>query len=288
MNLRTILFLLPGLIVSNLWGQLQVSVIMAQEQFLPGEAVTLDVRIVNHSGQTLVFGEDNRWLRIGVQEDDASVVTRLSEVPVTGRFVLPPSKMATKRLNIEPYFGFTGPGRYQVDASLWIEPWDQTIHSEPEPFVIVSGTKLWERSFGVAAGEGVPPEVRKYLLQQANYLKSQIRLYARVTDAREEHTFGVVPIGPMVSFSRPHALVDADSNLHVLYQSGPRISTYCKISPDAEVLAHEKREYAGAKPRLSADEDGSVTVRGGVPLLPPPSGASSSPPEQESPIAAEN
>jgi hypothetical protein len=279
MIVRITLWFLPWLLIGRLWGQVEVSVVMLQEQYLPGEAITLKVRVLNHSGQTLVLGEDNRWLRLGVQEGDASIVRRLAEVPVTGRFVLAPSQIATKELNIEPFFAFSGPGRYSVRASLWIQDWDQTMTSEPEPFNIVNGTKLWEQSVGLRNTQtpGAPPEVRKYLLQQANYLKSQIRLYARVTDVHEERTFGVVPIGPMVSFSRPRAMVDRDSNLHVLYQSGPRVSTYCKISPDAEVLAYEKREYSGPKPRLSADEDGTVSVRGGVPILPPPSDAKPSP-----------
>ena len=256
------------------WGQVQVHVIMGQEQYLPGEAINLKVRVVNHSGHTLRFGEDNSWLHLSVQESDSSVVARLSEVPVQGEFVLPPSKMATKELNIEPHFALNRPGQFSVSASVHIEEWNQSITSAAEPFNIVSGTRLWEKTFGLASSEpGRAPEVRKYLLQQANYLKAHIRLYARVTDGQEEHTYGVVPIGPMTSFSRPKAVLDRESNLHILYLSGPRIATYCKISPDAEVLEFEKREYSNNRPRLSASEDGTITIQGGVRVSPPPSNA---------------
>lgn len=276
MNARTFLWILPWLVMPPLWGQVKVSVILDQQQFLPGEDVPIKVRVVNHSGQTLMLGEDNSWLRISVQATDSFVVSRTGEVPVEGRFVLPPSKMATKVIDISPYFAMTQPGRYTVDATLLIKEWGQTLTSAPESFDVISGRKLWEQVFGLPNSQQPDgsPEVRKYLLQQANYVRSQIRLYARVTDVAEERTFGVVPIGPMVSFSRPTALVDGDSNLHVLYQSGPRVATYCKLDPDGEILTYEKREYSATKPRLSAADDGEVSVIGGTPLrLRPDAGA---------------
>jgi hypothetical protein len=38
------------------------------------------------------------------------------------------------------------------------------------------------------------------------------------------------------------------------------------LDPDGDILIYEKREYSAAKPRLSAAEDGKVSVIGGVPL----------------------
>lgn len=277
MKLRFLLWIIPWLVMPSVWGQVKVSIILEQQQFLPGEAIPVKVRVVNHSGQTLEFGADQSWLHLSVQTDDSFIVSRTGEVPVTGPFVLPPSKMATKEVDIEPYFTVTRPGRYSVVATVLIKEWDQTLTSEPQPFDLMAGTKLWSQLFGLpdsAQADG-SPEVRKYLLQQANNVRSQIRLYARITDASEEHTFGVVPIGPMVSFSRPKALVDKESNLHVLYQSGPRSSIYCKLDPDGDVLIHEKREYGGSRPRLSVADDGTVSVIGGVRPLQP---SESSPP----------
>lgn len=272
MSPRTLLRLLPWLVAPSLWGQVNVSVILDQEQFLPGESVPIKVRVVNHSGQTLSFGEDNSWLRLNVQAADSFVVSCVGEVPVTGVFSLPPSKMATKELDIAPYFTLTRPGRYSVTATVLIKEWSQSLTSPPESFDVISGAKLWEKVFGVPGSKRADgsPEVRKYLLHQANYVRSQIRLYVRITDVAEERTFRVVPVGPMVSFSRPKALVDGDSNLHVLYQSGPRVSTYCLINPDGDVLKYEKREYSGSRPRLSAADDGTIGVVGGVRVPEPP------------------
>jgi len=285
MNLRTLPWVLACILAPSLWAQVEVDVMLDQQQFLPGETLPIKVRIINHSGQTLALGEDNSWLRLSVQADDSFVVSRVGEVPVTEPFTLPPSKMATKQVDIAPYFTLTRPGRYRVVASVRIKEWGQTLTSAPASFDVITGTRLWEQVFGLpdARRADGSPEVRKYLLQQANYVRSQIRLYARITDAAEDRTFRVVPIGPMVSFSRPRALVDAVSNLHVLYQSGPRVSTYCEINPYGRVLAYETYEYSGSRPRLSTEEDGSVRVKGGV-RLPQPSDS----PELPEPNTATN
>lgn len=243
-----------------------------QEQFLPSEEILIKVRVVNHSGRTLTFGEDNEWLRISIQSAESLFVVRSTEgLPVEGVFELPPSKMGTKTLDIAPYFTLTEPGRYTIVATVVIKEWGQTLTSEPEMFDIVNGRKLWEQAFGMpnsSLSDG-SPEVRKYLLQQANYVRSQLRLYARVTDASESHTFSVIPIGGMVSFSEPEARLDAKSNLHVLYASGPHNYTYCVISPQGTMLDRQAYGYTSSRPQLSAKDDGSIKVRGGVRATPP-------------------
>jgi hypothetical protein len=50
-------------------------------------------------------------------------------------------------------------------------------------------------------------------LQQANYLK-QVRLYARVTDAEGVKSFGVMALGPMVSFGRPEGQLTQDMSAY--------------------------------------------------------------------------
>jgi hypothetical protein len=93
-----------------------------------------------------------------------------------------------------------------------------------------------------------------------------LRLYARITDATEDQTFKVVAVGPMISLSPPQAMLDSQSRLHVLFQSGPRTSTYCIITPSGEVDRRDSVEYGASRPRLTAAEDGKVEIRGGVPV----------------------
>jgi hypothetical protein len=146
---------------------------------------------------------------------------------------------------------------------------------------VIEGAKLWSQTFGLPVPAGVtnqPPEVRQYTLEEANYLRSQLRMYVKVTDEAEAHIFKVRAIGPMVSFSQPEAQLDRLSHLHVLFQSGARIFTYAEINPDGDVVRQEIYDYFNTHPRLHTDDSGNITVFGGerrvkpshMPLVKPP------------------
>src|SRR5262252_999006 len=85
-------------------AQVTVEVTQEQDQFLPGEAIPAAVRITNHSGQTLRLGAEDDWLTFSVESHDRSIVPKFAEVPVRGEFMLPSSKVATKRVDLAPYF----------------------------------------------------------------------------------------------------------------------------------------------------------------------------------------
>jgi hypothetical protein len=157
------------------------------------------------------------------------VLSRLSEVPVKGEFALESAEMATRLVDLMPHFEFGQPGRYQVTATVRIAAWNAETTSKAKNFEIVRGTKLWEQEFGLPAESGAP-EVRKYALQQANYRK-QLQLYVRLTDSNENRVFGMLPLGPLVSFSRPEAQIDKTSHFHVLFQTGARSFVYTMLDP---------------------------------------------------------
>lgn len=260
--------------LGQLCGQVSVDIVMDQEQFLRDESLPLKVRVNNLSGQTLKLGQAD-WLTFLVQSQDGYSITRLAQVPVQEEFSLESAKAALRRVDLMPYYDLSRPGRYSVTAIVKIKQWDQELVSQPKTFDIVSGFKLWEQEFGVPGAKDAP-EVRKYVLQQANYLKRLV-LYLRVTDANETQVYRVFPIGPLVSFGRPEAKLDQSSNLHVLSQSGGRSFIYMVVNPNGAVLVRQRYDYTETRPVLRMAEDGKVVVKGGMrnitpeDLPPPPS-----------------
>jgi hypothetical protein len=259
-----------GLLLSFLLpvsAQVTVEVTFEQDQFLAGEALPAAVKIHNRSGQTLHMGRDPDWLTFTVESRDGYVVTKTGEAPVTGEFTLETSRVATRRVDLAPYFALGRPGRYTVTATVRIKEWDGQVSSPPKPFDIVAGARLWSQEFGVPRPAGTsnqPPDLRRYTLQQANYVRKQLWLYLRVTDESEARVIKVLPIGPLIGFSRPEPQVDQLSRLHVLYQDGPRSFNYTVISPDGEIVLRQTYEYLGSRPRLQADQNGNIGVAGGV------------------------
>jgi hypothetical protein len=248
-------------------AQVTVELTQDQDQFLSAESVLLTVRITNRSGQSLNLGRGEDWLTFSVETRDGEVVPKFGDAPVGDEFVLESSRVATIHVNLAPYFALTRTGRYSVTAAMQIKQWNQTVRSQPRSFDIIEGVRLWEQVIGVpgsAPGTNAMPEIRKFVLQQAYYLKSQLRLYVRVTDGSGARTFRVFPIGPMVSFGRPEPQVDKFSNLHLLFQVGPRTFTYAVINPDGELIARQTYDYGDRRPRLQPDAEGKILVTGGV------------------------
>jgi len=256
-------------VIGSATAQVTVEVTTEQDQFLPGESLDVAVRIINRSGQTLHLGADSAWLTFSVESRNGLVVSKKGEVPVQGEFTLDSSKRATKRVNLAPYFGLSTPGRYTITATLRVADWNQQIVSPAKGFDIIAGSKLWEQVVGlpkIAAVSNQPPELRRYILHQANYLK-QLMLYVQVTDA-DGKVYRVFPLGPMLSFGQPEPQVDKTSNLHVLYQDGPRTFSYSVVDPDGMLIVRRTYDYT-SRPRLKATEDGGFEVVGGTRRLTP-------------------
>ena len=248
-------------------AQVAAEVTLEQEQFLGGEALPAAVRVTNRSGQTLRFGSEPDWLTFLVESRDGFIVVKNGEVSVLGEFILESSKVATRHVDLAPYFALPRLGRYYVTATVRVKQWDATLTTQPKSFDIIQGAKLWSQDFGVPAAAGVTnqlPEVRKYTLQQANYLRTQLRLYLRLTDAAESKVINVFSLGPMVSFSQPEPQLDKFSNLHLLYQNGARSFSYTVVTPDGDVVVRQTHEYANSRPRLQVDRDGKLVVAGGM------------------------
>ena len=260
-------------------AQVSVEVTQEQDQFLPGEKIITAVHITNRSGQPLALGADDDWLSFTVESRERGLVEQFAKVPVKGEFVLGSSRVATKRVDIAPYFSVTVPGGYTVTATVHVNALGGDFTSPPKKFDVIEGAKLWEQEVGVPPRPGSTnnlPETRKYILQQAHFLRSQLRLYLRVTDASEGRIFRLIPVGPMVSFGQPETQVDMISNLHLLYQDRPHSFSYTMFNPDGQLMQRQTYDYITTRPRLHPEGDGRVTILGGTRRItasdwPPPS-----------------
>ncbi len=267
MNRRLLLLALSswfGLVLG--WAQVTLSLQRDQEQFLPAERLPITVLIENQSGRTLTFGTHPRWLIFGVETRNGRVVAKLSDVPVDGEFVVESAERAKFTINLAPHFALQEPGQFSVTAQMAIPGTDQILSSSPIMIEILNGARLWAQEFGIPPAPGKendPPEIRKYLLQQANHLK-HIRLYVRITDASETRTFATFPAGTLVTFARPEPMVDKLGRLHLLHRFGLRSYTYHLIEPDGTVRIRQTYEISDSRPGLKVNAEGEVRVLGGI------------------------
>lgn len=261
---------------------IEVEVVLQEEYFLPGEEIPVGVRISNLSGRPVTFGSTTNWLIFYAESRSGDVVTRLGLVPVEGEFTLESSKAGTKYWNIQPYFDFDQSGPYLISAEIRLPDWNQRLISDPETITLQPARKLWEVSFGVPPDPNetnAVPEIRRYALQSATRTKDR-KLYARVTDETESVIYKVVQLDRLLSFSNPEQQLDAASRLHVLFQTGGNVYTYCIVDHHGDLVGRQRHEIApGSRPRLAKLADGTIEVRGGKrqpsiadipPYVPPP------------------
>jgi hypothetical protein len=256
--------ILTVMVFSRAAAQMSVELALEQDQFLPGEAVRLAVKITNQSGQPVRLGAEPSWLTFSVESADGFVVVKNSEVPVLGEFDLESSQMATKRVDLQPYFGMNKPGRYKVTATVHVKEWSLTLNSPGKSFDVINGAELWTQDFGVMVAANTAPEMRKYTLVQANYLHEQLRLYLQVSSRNGGHVFKVTALGPLVSFSSPESQVDRVSQLHVLWQTGAQSFSYTVVSPDGAVVSRDTYDNFNSRPHLTVNASGNVVVFGGI------------------------
>lgn len=242
-------------------AQLTVELRLDQQQYLIGEEIPVKTLIGNMSGQTALFGDTDDWLVFNLESREGRQVTKLSEPPVRLEFQLETSTVGTRRVNIQPHFSLDQPGRYQISATVRARQWGRDWTTKPVFFNLTPGNKVWESDFGVPGTPG--PEMRKYALIQA-HLTKQLRLYFRLSDPTEANVMGVVPIGNLVSFSKPEVQLGKGNNCHVFYQNGARTFTYVVFNPDGKLLKRQTFEMTNTRPRLGVDPDGDVLVTGGI------------------------
>lgn len=237
------------------------------------ESLPIRLRITNLSGQPLRLGDQPDWLNFTIESREGTPLKKTGEVPMPKPFTIESSKTVSLSTDLMPHFNLSEPGHYSLKAKIKIPQLEKELTTTPRTFDVISGSKVWEREVGVPGT--TPPEVRRFALQQATFLK-QLRLYVRVTDEKELTVFRVLLLGTLTSFSTPEAVVDGSSQLHVLFQNGPRSFIYSVINPDGEQLIRQTWDYTGeSRPRLRSESDGRVIVSGGVRRillsdLPPP------------------
>jgi hypothetical protein len=184
---------------------------------------------------------------------------------VQGAFDLESSTIATKKVDLSTLFDLTRVGSYRIVATVNVPAFRENFASPSKQFIISNGSRLGEEiTFGVpnSAGPDGKPEVRKYRLIQTNP-GADAKLFVRVSDMMN-NSIKVIPIGGLVSFSRPEPQLDRWSNLHLLYQNGARSLLYTEINPEGMVIAKETHEITDSRPTLVANDEGRIIVRGGA------------------------
>lgn len=253
----------------------QFQMVIKQKRFLPGEAIEVEIALLNNSGAPLTFSPADGWLEFTVVNlikptGEGTAMPPLKPVVVNETFTVKHTDSAKARVDLAPGFDLTRPGQYKVSASMIYEGALAPVSATPVVLSVVPGYKLMDDLvFGVPSSEpGTPPDERKYSLQQLTMTEPvEMRLYVGVTDISETKVFRQVPLGRMVGHdNKPPTKLDRLSNLHILHVTDAQLFTHTVVSPRGDVLVRETYESAipKSRPSLKIDDEGVVLVSNGI------------------------
>ena len=253
-------------LVPSSFGQMAVDIQLDQQRFIRDERLPVTVRITNRSGRPVKIGQSSDWLSFNLEARDGKVIAASREIRPGGQFELESASSVVKTIDLSEGYDFSQPGSYRLTAVAKFPEVDLAIASSSLTFDIVRGTQIWEEICGLP-GTNATAQFIRYSLLHANHLK-ELRLYVRVADEEEGGQARVFPLGNGVSFSAPERIIDRTSDLHVLFQSGPRSFDYVRVNPRAELIDRRRYELrGGSRPRLKLNDQSVVNVVGGVLML---------------------
>lgn len=249
--------------------QISVELITEQDIYLPNEALRVGVKISNRSGQPVIFGDDGAWAQFSIMGTNKLPLGKNGDPAPGDIFVLANASQITRWYDLSPHFELGSPGTFSLSATVRVKQWGETFASTIKRFDIVRGVNMAEIPFGVP-GDGASgvPEGRKYILQKVRDTR-QARLYLRVVSEDGLKVYNVLPLGQLISLSKPEYQADQQGRFHTLFQTGSRYFTYCVAAPDGQLLQRHIYENTQRRPTLGLDDNGRTAVKHGVRKITP-------------------
>ena len=79
-----------------------------------------------------------------LEAESGRPIASLQNPPVEGEFELPNATIATKRLDLAPYYPTLERGSYRLSGSVTLSDWNQTVDIPSTRFTIITGTVSYQ------------------------------------------------------------------------------------------------------------------------------------------------
>ena len=201
------------------------------------------------------------WLAFNIQSEDGIILPKQAQIEQGEPFSLLSGQYGIKKVNLGGIYSFHETGEYRVVATIKIAQWSQQVTSSQAKFIVMNGIvmkELPDLTFGVPPAPGQPsalPEIRKYVILKTELLREDDStkgstmgkprdpedvLYFQLTDSTGAKPIRTFLLGRVINLTtKPEARLDKDSNLHLLYQQGPKSYSYFAISPNGILLLRQ-------------------------------------------------
>ena len=207
--------LLLSLGVAPSLAQIDVSMQMENIKYIQGERIPVNVAIINHSGETLVFSDayHNAELKFNVTRDGSP--SRIGQsARVKQNFVVMSEESVSKVVDIGSLLKLNDLGSFQVRFSVTFA--GRVYYCQPKSFDIVPGIVLVSRRRLL---KDYPETVLTYSVRYVGR-EGREHAFLMIKDEAKDCIYGSFFLGRIVRVTNPVLRFDEDGRAVVVHQSG--------------------------------------------------------------------
>ena len=241
------------------YAQIGMNLKAEKERYLRYEPIELTLTLRNYSGNTLIFGRDDKSgveqgrLAFLIKMHDGSTVNPLAGAinPLAG-LVFSPGETKELKLTINQFYDLQKDDFYNVSAYVEHKRMSKAFMSNSVSFEVREGTLITSKIIGLptASDDDMIKTITASLMR---FNDGQDDVYClRIED--EKTVFGTFRIGPCITGSTPQLDADEASAIHVLVQVRARLycySVYSIIGGEAKLRQQRYYKPDNGVPTLS-------------------------------------
>jgi len=256
-------FLLP-----QAQAQLAIQLKTSKNEIVAYETAKVQLSITNRASRTILLarpgGAGDPWIGFEVVREGRDIIQPVGRLRDATPVQIRPGQTIVRNIDIARLYPLSRFGMYSIKAQVWTPPDAAWAVSNAVRINVVNAKTLWSDAFGVPMGSEGGGTSRIYKVMRYNSLRGAA-LYFRLDDRRTGMVLACYPLGKLMDTRDPMILLDAGSNLHVLYKVDPETTIHAIINTSGKVTSRQQfHDQPGARPRLASDASGRVGVTGGI------------------------
>jgi hypothetical protein len=273
----TLLALLCG--GTRLFAQLQVSIELDRDSYVNMEPTIATVTVLNQAGKDIVLGgpSGGSWLQMDMRElapghpEGRMISGRGGQEPRPSTVVLKDGAITQRKIDLQAYYDMA-PGQYAVNCAVYFSDLDRWIGPKDVTTLLIASPRkpLFSQTVGMSTASG-GSSYRKYKIfgspctfKENGKPKPRNLLYFQLADEVTDETIMVYPLGELLRVYEPQPAVDVENNLHVVYQTTPKLFSHAVLTPTGVLKSFEQHETVGSsRPTLMRSPSGQMAVKGG-------------------------